>query len=162
MDRTVIRSWTRRGVIVSTVHPQYGELTRGGIQPITAGDTKARGTWRLTDQDYSAQGVVTGDYLDAEARLLEITGWADQLDSDPTAFEADQPSTAERPQTCSPDVEQEEPSKTLTRAFQQPWGQPRRPRPGRRGQAGEAGAAAIAPTHRREQPGRRSSRPATR
>lgn len=110
MARTVIRTWTRRGAIVSTVHPQLGEFTRGRIEPVDSPDATARGTWCLTDQDHRAHGVVVGDYLDAEARLLEITGWADQLDTDPLTFTM-QP--ADQPLTAAPQAGQAEPGKTL-------------------------------------------------
>jgi hypothetical protein len=143
MTRTVIRTWTRRSVIVSTLHPQYGELTRGRIEPATVADARARGGWRLVDQDYCDQGVTIGDYLDAEARLLEITAWADELDSDPLSFEEQSP--AADPPAAAQQVEQEEHGERLDRNI---LGEvvPRLPRPRHRGQSGAAGAAADRPS----------------
>jgi len=156
MASTVIRTWTRRSVIVTTLHPQYGELTRGRIEPATAADTQTRGAWRLVDQDYCDQGVIIGDYLDAEARLLEISAWADELDSDPLSFEEEDQKAATGPVDGSQDG-QEAPGKTLTREIlgEDIW-------PNYRptvieGKPAQPVRQPIAPATHSAQPGRRSS-----
>jgi hypothetical protein len=83
MDRQIIRRWSRNRVVVSTLHPQLGELDRGRIWPAFTGrpaDPQARGQWDIQDADavIVAENFV-GDYLDAEAALLAASPWADEL-----------------------------------------------------------------------------------
>lgn len=77
----VVVTWTRRGARISTLHPVYGELYRGRVCRANLADPYGgyRGSWLLLDQDGQRHGVLFGDYLDAEARLLELTAWADEL-----------------------------------------------------------------------------------
>lgn len=77
MTRTIRRTWTRAGMTVSTVHPQYGELYRGRIRAVRTDGAQACGRWDVIDNDSVHHGVVTGDYRDAEALLMQVTAWAD-------------------------------------------------------------------------------------
>lgn len=86
----IVRTPTRRGFRVATVHPQIGEVVRGTVEP--AGRTicdntwvdgrdaaGSYGMWTVTDADLDqVELTVVGDYLTAEAILLERTAWADQ------------------------------------------------------------------------------------
>lgn len=74
----IVRVWSTHRVMVSTVHPQFGELHRGIIWPCA--HDGARTVWAMQDADWHYLDPATGDYLDAEAQLLEATGWADELD----------------------------------------------------------------------------------
>jgi hypothetical protein len=78
MSRHIVRTATRRGLAVATIHPDHGQLHRGWIDPVPAHDLRARGMWRLTDADHHDRGVTVGDYADAENHLLALTNWADQ------------------------------------------------------------------------------------
>jgi hypothetical protein len=74
-DREVQRVFGRRGVVrVATVHPQFGPLPRGTIRMLPGAG------WSWTDADHVEGGRVTGDYLDAEAALLDATADLDLLD----------------------------------------------------------------------------------
>jgi hypothetical protein len=83
----VVVTWTRRGARISTLHPVYGELYRGRVWKAGLPDPYGgyRGSWILLDQDGLRHGVLFGDYLDAEARLLELTAWADEPYKEPSA-----------------------------------------------------------------------------
>ena len=77
--RTVVRTFTARFVRVATVHPQCGQLDRGRIYPRpTAG---WRGAWEVIDCDHRqvGDGLIVGDYLDAERVLLDATSGLDEL-----------------------------------------------------------------------------------
>lgn len=66
MTVMVIRDWVRRGCWVSTIHPVYGELTRGLITSRPQHrDQQGRMTWSVSDQDRTLIYTLTGDYLDA-------------------------------------------------------------------------------------------------
>jgi hypothetical protein len=78
MTRTTRRTWSRAGMAVSTVHPQYGELYRGRIRSVRTDATQVCGSWDVVDQDSVHHGVVVGDYRDAEALLMRVTAWADE------------------------------------------------------------------------------------
>jgi hypothetical protein len=78
MTSTIRRTWSRAGMAVSTIHPQYGELYRGRIRAVRAAASQVCGSWRVSDQDGVDHGVVVGDYRDAEALLMQATAWADE------------------------------------------------------------------------------------
>jgi len=75
LERVVERRWHARGVAVYTVHPQYGLLARGRIR------VARRDAWTWSDPDANV-GRVIGDYLDAEAALLDATAALDEIDPD--------------------------------------------------------------------------------
>ncbi len=79
MRRTVSRQWTgtRRVVAeVSTRHPSAGMVPRGTIRALPSQDW--RGRWQLHTYDHYLLDVVAGDYLDAEAALLDATAEMDE------------------------------------------------------------------------------------
>lgn len=95
-DRRIVRRWQNlRRVMVETIHPQLGELTRGWVMTDWNDCDKAAdavGHWDIFDQDNYEVGHVCGDYLDAEAKLIEATTWADELlgDEELAEMHADQ------------------------------------------------------------------------
>lgn len=78
MTRTVLRRFGPRSITVTTVHPQHGELDRGRIYPQPGCGTQ--GVWQIATADHEPLDNVTGDYLDAEAALLDATAGLDELD----------------------------------------------------------------------------------
>lgn len=79
----VTAQWDGRQLRVSSAHPVHGELFRGTIR---AAGIEARGhqpavRWQITDNDAYDLGEVVGDYVDAQARLLDATAWADQIET---------------------------------------------------------------------------------
>jgi len=77
MAHPVVREWRgehRYVVVVETEHPQHGPLLRGWIRPMPSPDW--RSAWLVKDYDGETIGeaaVFVGDYLDAEALLLDAT-----------------------------------------------------------------------------------------
>lgn len=81
MSRIVDRTWVLKArtarIHVTTRHPQLGTMRRGAIthEPSTG----LLSVWRVTDMDGVDLGTVAGDYLDAEAVLLDATAALDEL-----------------------------------------------------------------------------------
>lgn len=75
-----------RQLSVWSHHPQHGELFRGTIRAagIVPGGLQPPIRWRISDHDAHDLGELVGDYADAEARLLDATAWADEIDEEPT------------------------------------------------------------------------------
>lgn len=70
-------------LVVFTAHPQRGQRLRGAIRPagIVPGGLQPAIRWQLTGpRQTNDLGTYTGDYVDAEARLLDATSDLDQLD----------------------------------------------------------------------------------
>jgi hypothetical protein len=80
LNAITVRTWTRSGVRVATKHPEHGELHRGTITPVRQAEGWRMG-WRIADQDSYDLGELVGDYVEAEARLLAATSWADEIET---------------------------------------------------------------------------------
>lgn len=83
-----VRTWCRNAVRVATAHPVHGELHRGTVTLVHQ-DGGWRMAWQIADQDGTDLGGHVGDFADAEARLLEATAWADEIDADKRNDEED-------------------------------------------------------------------------
>ena len=82
-DRAVIRTWVRDRYVVSTVHPQSGNLPRGQLMPVNGAtelgpDAEVR--WQISNYESEiVEDSFTGTYDDAERRLLDATAEVDEL-----------------------------------------------------------------------------------
>jgi hypothetical protein len=80
-----VRDWkgTRRlRCEVSVKHPQYGNILRGWISSAPSPDWRCGWTVTTFDHELVGDGPMFGDYLDAEAALLDATT---ELDEEVTA-----------------------------------------------------------------------------
>lgn len=72
-------------LVVWTTHPQRGQVLRGAIRAvgIVPGGWQPAVRWQLTGprQDQPL-GEYVGDYVDAQARLLDATSDRDEIDTD--------------------------------------------------------------------------------
>ena len=77
-----VADWNGRTAVVHTTHPQRGRLYRGLVQStgIEARDLQPVMVWRLTGHDGVDLGEHAGDYVDAQARLLDATSGLDEID----------------------------------------------------------------------------------
>ena len=81
MDREVIREFRGERRIraeVSTRHPQVGPVVRGWIAPAPSPDWRCAWTVQTCDHELVGDGAFVGDYLDAEAALLDATAGLDE------------------------------------------------------------------------------------
>lgn len=77
--RIITRTWhlNRRTarVLVTTRHPQVGDVDRGTIHHVPSDGLLP--AWQITDMDGVDHGTVTGHYIDAEKALLDATAALD-------------------------------------------------------------------------------------
>lgn len=80
----VVELWDGTGeLVVWSTHPQRGRVLRGSIRPVGTVPDGLRPAirWQLFGPEPDdLLGEHVGDYVDAEARLLDATAWADRLD----------------------------------------------------------------------------------
>jgi hypothetical protein len=74
--QVIRRHWDGRAFRVATVDPQHGDRVRGRIYPVSSiGGWQC--TWRVIDDSGNEIALLRGDYLDAEAALLDATATPD-------------------------------------------------------------------------------------
>lgn len=74
--RTITLKAIRRGLAVTTRHPQYGDLNRGSI--LIRGIRDQHIIWQPVTCDGEWLDQMCGDYVDAENALLDATSELDQ------------------------------------------------------------------------------------